>query len=750
MATVAMSDQIELFTLQLRAQLAGLREVAVQGRWEGPAPAALPRALIATRLLAGSSDLLGLSPLAAWLRVLLDLLTWISEHPDGSLACYEPVLREVVALEEQLIERLDAGEDPSALVADERVAALRRAFAGAERAWAEQVRKARAARAGAAAQATAPGAPGGGAAAGGPGEAAAGAENAPVVAGAAAPARGDVQIGGLDDLQATLGWERFLECVERLITRVPHPRCPDDPDDPERVRMQGRWREVRALGDFLFQIEDETGPAAAVAAGEILLSPTHADLPGGALFREALLAGCREGLAAAGRDEFGACDEPPWALRWRVPGLTPAGLPAGAVGVDEMFDADEQRRYGRLLGLMAADLTAASGVKSPPWGIFVELAPERVQVEFRRPPSRCAPETVRLLAHLMEQDFLLELPNLRAALRRLKKDGALVDSHFGPRGEGRLQVVLPARLTGQVEVCVLPLHDQRLAAPIHLVEGVVPLTGWQRRVEAEGEILVKGDARLLLVDLAAGVEGLLPVDLEDPRTHVALVGLVEKRVAFLTTGPGSRLAVRAYGAAPAGWQAVASGSVTLAEGGTVPLLDIEQVIALRLRQDAGEAGLGGADAGAREWSPRGAGPGAPPARAAAGTGTGVAAGPAPAERRASGRIVLLVASRFRAADLEERLLQARFEVLPCATPQEAWSRLQEGPVAAVVCDNAEPTHWLRALAELRAEQVGRFPCPVVLVATATNDAVRRLARQLGAAGVWTPPFLVDDLRAHLA
>jgi CheY-like chemotaxis protein len=299
-----------------------------------------------------------------------------------------------------------------------------------------------------------------------------------------------------------------------------------------------------------------------------------------------------------------------------------------------------------------------------------------------------------------------------------------------------------------VEVCVLPLHDQRLAAPIHLVEGVVPLAGWQRRLEAEGEVLVKGDARLLLVDLAAGVEGLLPVDLDDPRTHVALVGLVEKRVAFLTTGPGSRRAVRAYGAATAGWQAVASGSVTLVEGGVVPLLDIEQVIALRLRQDAGEAGLGGADAGAREWSPRGAGFGAPQARTAAGPGP--APGAAPAEQRASGRIVLLVASRFRAADLEERLLQARFEVLPCATPQEAWSRLQEGPVAAVVCDNAEPTHWLRALAEVRAEQVGRFPCPVVLVATATNDAVRRLARQLGAAGVWTPPFLIDDLRAHLA
>lgn len=732
MATVAMSDQIELFTLQLRAQLAGLREVAVQGRWEGPAPAALPRALIATRLLAGSSDLLGLSPLAAWLRVLLDLLTWISEHPDGTLACYEPVLREVVAFEEQLIERLDAGEDPSALVADERVTALRRAFAGAERTWAEQVRKARAARAGA------------------PGEAGAGPENAPAAAGAEAPARGGVQIAGLDDLQATLDWERFLECVERLITRVPHPRCPDDPDDPERLRMQGRWREVRALGDFLFQIEDEIAPAAAAAAGEILLSPTHADLPGGALFREALLAGCREGLAAAGRDEFGNCDEPPWTLRWRVPGLTPAGLPAGTVGVDELFDADEQRRYGRLLGLIAADLTAATGGKTPPWGIFVELAPERIQVEFRRPPGRCAPETARLLAHLMEQDFLLELPNLRAALRRLKKDGALVDSHFGPRGEGRLLVVLPARLTGQVEVCVLPLHDQQLAAPIHLVEGVVPLAGWQRRVEAEGEVLIKGDARLLVVDLAAGVEGLLPVDPDDPRTHVALVGLVEKRVAFLTTGPGRRQAVRSYGAPPAGWQAVASGSVALAEGGAVPLLDIEQVIALRLRRDAGEAGLGGTDAGAREWSPRGASPSAALGRAAAGPAADGAAGPAPAERRANGRVVLLVASRFRAADLEERLLQARFEVLPCATPQEAWSRLREGPVAAVVCDNAEPTHWLRALAELRAEQVGRFPCPVVLVATATNDAVRRLARQFGAAGVWTPPFLIDDLRAHLA
>ena len=52
---------------------------------------------------------------------------------------------------------------------------------------------------------------------------------------------------------------------------------------------------------------------------------------------------------------------PPWTLRWRVPGLTVEGAPPGSPGVDDLFPEEEQRRYGRLLGMMATDLCQAAG-----------------------------------------------------------------------------------------------------------------------------------------------------------------------------------------------------------------------------------------------------------------------------------------------------------------------------------------------------------------------------------------------------
>jgi len=44
----------------------------------------------------------------------------------------------------------------------------------------------------------------------------------------------------------------------------------------------------------------------------------------------------------------------------------------------------------------------------------------------------------------------------------------------------------------------------------------------------------------------------------------------------------------------------------------------------------------------------------------------------------------------------------------------------------------------------------RPDCPRVLGAGSAGEAVRRHARRLGADAVWSPPFLLDDLRAQLS
>ncbi|MHB8080498.1 MAG: hypothetical protein ACYDIE_14745 [Candidatus Krumholzibacteriia bacterium] len=697
-----MNDHIQLFTLQLREQLAGLREVSVQGRWDGPAPASLPRAVIATRLLAGSSELLGVTALRDWLRILLELLNWIAENPHGALAAYEPVLREIVAFEEALIEGLDAGRAPEELVAPERVARLRQGFAAAAREHATA--RARAA-------SGTPPRP----------------EPAPV----------RLRLEGLDDPRAVVSWEAMLGIFERLVTKVPHPRPSEGtPTDDERTRRQQRWRQVRALGDALFETEDYERDAAPTEAEAKDPHEALPLLPGGALFREALGAGWREGLTAVKGDP-GGCGEgrEPWTLRWRVPGLSVEGAPPGSPGVDELFPEEEQRRYGRLLGLMATDLCQAAGPGAPRWLLLVDLGAERVTAEFRRPPGRLPAEAARALGHLLEEDFLIESPSLRAALRRLRRDGALVHAHFGPRGEGCLQVVLPLCLSGAPEVCVLSLMDAEVAAPLHLVEAVVPAQGWERRGGHDGDTLIREGQSLLAADLASWVDVLLPTATAEGTGYLALVGLVEKRVALLTTGPARRAAVVRYVEVPTGWEAVARSGVETAGGTVLPLLDIEKILALRLSRAEPVDGAGGDPTA--DWTPGGP---APTPAASAGAPAG-----APAAR-----ILLLVASRFRAGDLEEKLVKSGFAVAVCAAPEEARERLRSGSIDAIICDNAEPARCLDGLLALLARHGETAPGPVILATGSSGEPARRLARRLGATGVWTPPYLVDELRSQLA
>ncbi len=691
-----MDDPLRLFTLQLRAQLTGLRQVAVQGRWEGAAPASLPRAVIGTRLLAGSSELLGLAPLHDWLQELLELLNWIVANPDGSFAAYEPVLREIVAFEELLIDRLDAGQDPAELVTPERIVSLQHGFTAASRAFNDARSRGR------------------------------------PVAPRQTPAPADVHLAGLDDLQATISWERFLELAERLVSKVPRPR-PGAEDEATRAQRQQRWREFRALADALFDTEDDwlapESPEAPVSdPGEAL-----PELPGGSPFCEALAEGWREGRRVRG-DSVEA--DLPCLVRWQVPGMTAEGAPPGAPGVDERMPEEQQRRLGRLLGIIATDLCHLTGSGPPRWLLLMDLAMDHITAEFRRSPARLPPETVRALGHLLEEDFLIEAPNLRGALSGLRRESALLHARFGPRGEGGLRLVFPLHRSRQAEVCVVPLTGAEVAAPLHLVEAVVPARGWQTQTGPDGEVLTREGARVLLADLASWVEGLLPGATGEDTEHLALMGLVEKRIALRAAAPARRAVVANCVQTPSGWEPVATGGVELADGSTLPLLDVEKLLALRLRRAEDADGVGGDLAG--EWAESPAGSTQRPPSASS-----------LAARGARCRILLLVASPFRAGDLRDKLIAADFDVAAFTEVEPAMAKLREAGTDAIVCDNAEPARCLDALLAGLAADGQRAPGPVILAAGAAGDQARRLAKCLGADGAWTPPYLIEELRLQL-
>ena len=137
--------------------------------------------------------------------------------------------------------------------------------------------------------------------------------------------------------------------------------------------------------------------------------------------------------------------------------------------------------------MMATDLCQAAGAGAPRWLLLVDLGAERVTAEFRLPPGRLPPEAARALGHLLEEDFLIESPSLRGALRRLRRDGALVHAHFGQHGEGCLQVVLPLRLAGRARGLCAVAHGRGGGGTAASRGGRRAGQGWQRRREQDGE-----------------------------------------------------------------------------------------------------------------------------------------------------------------------------------------------------------------------------------------------------------------------
>jgi CheY-like chemotaxis protein len=112
-----------------------------------------------------------------------------------------------------------------------------------------------------------------------------------------------------------------------------------------------------------------------------------------------------------------------------------------------------------------------------------------------------------------------------------------------------------------------------------------------------------------------------------------------------------------------------------------------------------------------------------------------------------GRILLLVSGLLRASALHERLKIASYQVVPCSDPKEAAKQLRTGKVfQAVLCDQVEPTRHLSRLIRLLLKQTGVVVAPLVLVTGIQQGDLTGHARDLGAAGAWTPPYRPSQLQ----
>jgi hypothetical protein len=114
---------------ELRAYAERLRRQPPQDSGaEVTRPGALPRALVACRLLHFHSQERGQAELADWLVAMRDLLTWLQVHPQAGSPFDPEALEQLCALQEQALRLRDAGGDPSGTVLASRLAAWQRHF----------------------------------------------------------------------------------------------------------------------------------------------------------------------------------------------------------------------------------------------------------------------------------------------------------------------------------------------------------------------------------------------------------------------------------------------------------------------------------------------------------------------------------------------------------------------------------------------------------------------------------------------
>jgi hypothetical protein len=132
---------------------------------------------------------------------------------------------------------------------------------------------------------------------------------------------------------------------------------------------------------------------------------------------------------------------------------------------------------------------------------------------------------------------------------------------------------------------------------------------------------------------------------------------------------------------------------------------------------------------------------------------GVAGQRAASEDLTGRRVMLLLDSPFRQAQLGERLREAGCLVETSGDPGGMMARVGDPlPPEILLCDNLEPSlHLVTVRARLEALRESERP-HLVLVAAAggTPQKLRDRAKHLGAQGTWADPFHTADLAAALA
>ena len=356
---------------------------------------------------------------------------------------------------------------------------------------------------------------------------------------------------------------------------------------------------------------------------------------------------------------------------------------------------------------------------------------------------------------LGDADDLALFGGLRRARHLLEQSQGLIRVETGEDSRERFVLSVPLDLD-RPSYAVLTLESAQVAVPSALVDEVIEAGGLLYDTDESGESVEVDGRAVPLADLAQFVGDLVPA--AGPSSHIAVIGSVEKRMGLPCEAERTVVRAESLLDAPSGWEPVAYGALDV-EGTVLPVLDVKRLLALRFRL-AGDPEFSGAmmdplvdsyvpadEDDLRDLEPA---PAAAPERAAE-PATAPAAEPAvdrgsstPASRpRRLEKVLLVNQSEFRRRDLGRTLEQLGLQVTVSEDLPTAAQRIDDEGVDLLVTDlrlgqeGGESFHTLRAKhPELR----------ILLTSSVAAQYAGELADKTGAHSCWLDPYRSSDLR----
>lgn len=330
---------------------------------------------------------------------------------------------------------------------------------------------------------------------------------------------------------------------------------------------------------------------------------------------------------------------------------------------------------------------------------------------------------------------------LRRARGTIEELRGLINVEPGDRPGTRFVLSLPLDATRPL-VRVIDLMRAKAALPGLLTEEYLSTEGLLFHRDTDGEHFMLHGQPVPLVDLANYVPGLNPLAEDAP--GIAIVGSVEKRIGIYCYGLGPGEENPHFEEAVDGWQIVSAKAVEV-EGRKIPLLSVARLLELRMQMPTMDEAGSVQDPMLDAYVPSDDEvtvailpvelPEQPVSEPV----------PVPTELpsgKMSWEALLVNQSEFRRRELARILEERGYQVTVVEDLGAGLDYLEQHLVHLVVTDLRLGDKGAKGLTEFRTEHP---ELPVVLTSSVAREYAEELARRTGVSACWLEPYHATDL-----